>query len=51
MADHPNIAATKDAVGDLEYTKASLELLPDDFLLYSGDDSATLPMLELGVSV
>jgi 4-hydroxy-tetrahydrodipicolinate synthase len=48
MADHPNIAATKDAVGDLEYTKASLELLPDDFLLYSGDDSATLPMLELG---
>ena len=48
MAEHPNIVATKDAVGDLEYTKASLELLPEDFLLYSGDDSATLPMLELG---
>lgn len=48
MARHPNIAATKDAVGDLEYTKAALSLLPDDFLLYAGDDSATLPMLELG---
>lgn len=48
MAEHPNIVATKDAVGDLEYTKASLELLPEDFLVYSGDDSATLPMLELG---
>ena len=48
MARHPNIVATKDAVGDLEYTKSSLALLPDDFLLYSGDDSATLPMLGLG---
>ena len=48
MARHPNIVATKDAVGDLEFTKASLALLPDDFFLYSGDDSATLPMLELG---
>lgn len=48
MARHPNIAATKDAVGDLEYTRAALALLPDDFLLYAGDDSATLPMLELG---
>lgn len=48
MAEHPNIVATKDAVGDLAFTKASLDLLPDDFLVYSGDDSATLPMLELG---
>lgn len=48
MAEHPNIVATKDAVGDLAYTKSSLELLPDDFLVYSGDDSATLPMLEIG---
>ena len=48
MAEHPNIVATKDAVGDLEYTRASLDLAPDDFALYSGDDSATLPMLELG---
>ena len=48
MSEHPNIVATKDAVGDLAYTKASLELLPDDFFVYSGDDSATLPMLEVG---
>ena len=48
MAQHPNIAATKDAVGDLEFTKASMELVPDDFMVLSGDDSATLPMMELG---
>lgn len=48
LARHPNIVATKDAVGDLEFTRASMETLPDDFLFYSGDDSATLPMLELG---
>ena len=48
MALHPNIAATKDAVGDLEYTKASLALFPEGFALYAGDDSATLSMLELG---
>ena len=48
MAQHPRIVATKDAVGDLAYTKASLELLPEGFLIYSGDDSATLPMLEAG---
>jgi len=48
MSAHPNIVATKDGVGDLEYTQASLELLPEGFMLFSGDDSATLPMLEMG---
>ncbi len=48
MARHPNIVATKDAVGDLRYTRLSMRMVPDGFLLYSGDDSATLPMLELG---
>ncbi len=48
MARHPNIVATKDAVGDLTYTKAGMDLSPDDFHIYSGDDSATLPILELG---
>ena len=48
LARHPNIAATKDAVGDLDFTKASIKRLPDGFRVYSGDDSATLPMLELG---
>jgi len=48
IAQHPNIVATKDAVGDLRYTRASIDLCPEGFLVYSGDDSATLPMLELG---
>lgn len=48
IARHPNIVATKDAVGDLIYTRAGRELFPDDFLIYSGDDAATLPILELG---
>lgn len=48
MAQHPNIVATKDAVGDLTFTKSCLDLFPEGFLLLSGDDSATLPMMELG---
>ncbi|MCY3539897.1 MAG: 4-hydroxy-tetrahydrodipicolinate synthase [bacterium] len=48
MSAHPNIVATKDGVGDLQYTQASLDLLPEGFMLFSGDDSATFPMLEMG---
>ncbi len=48
LAQHPNIVATKDAVGDLAFTQAALEVLPEDFMVLSGDDVATLPMMELG---
>jgi 4-hydroxy-tetrahydrodipicolinate synthase len=48
LAEISNIAGTKEASSDLTqigYVRAST---PDDFLLYSGNDGDTLPMLTLG---
>ncbi|MGO3212868.1 MAG: 4-hydroxy-tetrahydrodipicolinate synthase, partial [Ruoffia tabacinasalis] len=36
LAEHPNIVALKDAVGNLDYTRAVLDIVPDDFAVYSG---------------
>ena len=44
----PNIVALKDASGDLEQTTETLRRVPDDFLVYSGEDSLTLPMVSVG---
>lgn len=43
-----NIAALKEASGSLDQVSALKTMLPDDFLIYSGDDSLTLPMLAVG---
>ncbi len=40
----------KDAAGDLNYTSSIRMLLPDDFIVWSGDDSLTLPMMSVGAS-
>ncbi|MGI5891501.1 MAG: 4-hydroxy-tetrahydrodipicolinate synthase [Bacillota bacterium] len=45
-----NIVAVKEAAGDIEQVGKILDLVDDDFLLYSGDDSMTLPMLSLGAA-
>lgn len=45
-----NIVANKDATGDLEITSQTVELCPKDFIIYSGDDSLTLPMLSVGAT-
>lgn len=46
MADHPRLAAVKDAKGDLA---ASAHVLArTDYLWYSGEDSLNLPLLSLG---
>jgi 4-hydroxy-tetrahydrodipicolinate synthase len=47
LASHPNIAAVKDAVLDLELTAATIERAPD-LAVYSGQDTFTLPMLAVG---
>lgn len=44
----PNIVAVKEACGNMEQVSAIRNIVPDDFLIYSGDDSLTLPMLALG---
>jgi 4-hydroxy-tetrahydrodipicolinate synthase len=46
--DVPNIVALKDAAGDPAETARLLDLAPDGFEVYSGDDSLTLPLLSIG---
>lgn len=48
LAEIPNIVAVKEASGNLDAMAEIIERTPDDFLLYSGDDSLTLPVLAIG---
>lgn len=45
---YPNIVAVKQSFSDMEIITELKRLCPDDFAIYSGDDSLTLPMLSLG---
>ncbi|NAO99913.1 4-hydroxy-tetrahydrodipicolinate synthase [Halomonas sp. MG34] len=44
----PNIVSVKESTGDLDQAAEIIENTSDDFSLYSGDDSMTLPMLSIG---
>ncbi len=44
-----NIAAVKQSNSDLDLISDMKMLCPEDFSIYSGDDSLTLPMMALGV--
>lgn len=46
--DVENIVALKDAAGDPGETAMLLTQAPDDFQVYSGDDSLTLPLMAVG---
>jgi len=48
VAAHPRIAAVKDAVMDLDHTAQARAALPEDFAIYSGQDSLTLAMMTVG---
>ena len=45
---HKNIVALKQSFGDMDKITELKMLCPQDFAIYSGDDSLTLPMLSLG---
>lgn len=47
--NYKNIVALKQSNMDLDLISELKTKLPSDFVLYSGDDSLTLPMLALGV--
>jgi 4-hydroxy-tetrahydrodipicolinate synthase len=47
LADHPNVAAVKDAVENLDFTSKTINTIPD-LPVYSGQDSLTLPSLAVG---
>lgn len=44
----PNVVAVKEASGDLNAMSYIIANTPDDFLLYSGDDGITVPVLSIG---
>lgn len=46
---YQNIVGVKQSFGDMDKITELKLLCPDDFTVYSGDDSLTLPMLALGV--
>lgn len=43
-----NIAAIKEASGNLDFVSSVVKHSQDDFAVYSGDDSLTLPILSVG---
>lgn len=48
LAKIDNIVAIKEASGNLEQVSVLKTLVPEDFLIYSGDDALTLPVLAVG---
>ncbi len=48
LANHPNIIGIKEASGDLVQCMEIAKNKPSDFLLISGDDLLTLPMVSFG---
>jgi 4-hydroxy-tetrahydrodipicolinate synthase len=48
LAGIDNIAAVKEASGNLAQVSEICEKVPDDFLVYSGDDALTLPVMSVG---
>ncbi|MGM0750484.1 MAG: 4-hydroxy-tetrahydrodipicolinate synthase [Bacillota bacterium] len=48
LSEIENIVAVKEASGDLDSMTEIISHTPDDFMLYSGDDGLTLPVLSIG---
>ena len=44
----PNVVGIKDATGNWDQVTKEKALLPEDFMIYSGDDAFTLPVLLAG---
>jgi len=48
LAKVPNIVAVKEASGNISQIAEVFNHVPDSFLVFSGDDSITLPVISLG---
>lgn len=48
LAEIKNIVALKESSGNLDQVSEIIRTVPKDFLVYSGDDSLTLPILSVG---
>jgi len=50
LAKVPNIAGIKEASGNMTQICEVCRLVPDDFIVLSGDDAMTLPMMAVGAT-
>ncbi len=48
LAKIPNIAGVKEASGNMSQIADVLNTVPENFLVFSGDDAVTLPVISLG---
>ncbi len=48
LSQHPNIAALKDACGNMDQTVETIAKCGDKLDIYSGEDSLTVPMMSMG---
>jgi len=48
LAEVPHIVGVKEASGNMSQMAAILNSVPDDFVVLSGDDAITLPLIALG---
>ena len=49
LSKHPNIMGIKEASGNVEQAMMITSNTPDDFLVISGDDMLTVPLMSIGV--
>lgn len=48
LSEHPNIMGIKEAGGDMSYAMQVAKYLSDDFVMYSGNDDITIPLMSVG---
>src|SRR5437868_71148 len=48
LAEVPNIVAVKEASGNMSQIAEAINAVPETFLVFSGDDAITLPVIALG---
>src|ERR1700757_651027 len=48
LAEVPNIVAVKEASGNMTQVAEAINAVPETFLVFSGDDAVTLPVIALG---
>jgi 4-hydroxy-tetrahydrodipicolinate synthase len=48
LAEVPNIVGVKEASGNMAQIAEAINAVPETFLVFSGDDAATLPVISLG---
>lgn len=48
LSTHPNVMGIKEASGDMSYAMKVARYLSDDFVMYSGNDDITIPLMSIG---